>query len=105
MKFYQKYFKNCYEELLSYYPRYYRDVFEMMEILKAFGRVADGLEDAIEQAYLNYFIQEADLKTIKIWEDILGISYTEDLTLDHQKQCLDKISVSASVVIKVGLFG
>lgn len=88
MKFYQKYFKNCYEELLSYYPRYYRDVFEMMEILKAFGRVADGLEDAIEQAYLNYFIQEADLKTIKIWEDILGISYTEDLTLEQRKSVI-----------------
>lgn len=88
MKFYQKYFKNSYEELISYYPRFYRDVFEMVEILKAFGRVSDVLEDTVEQAYLNYFIQEADLKTIKIWEDILGISYTDNLTLEQRKSVI-----------------
>ena len=49
MKFYDKYYTSNYEELITYYPRFYRDVFEMVEILKAHGRIADGMEDNIEQ--------------------------------------------------------
>lgn len=60
MKFYIKYYKNNYEKLLTYYPRYYRDVFEMVEILKAYGKISDVLELQIEQAYLNNFVLEAD---------------------------------------------
>lgn len=86
MKLYEKYYKNNYEELITYYPRYYRDVFEMVEILKAFGRVADGLEDNIEQTYLNNFILTADAETIRVWEEILDITYTKRLTLDQRKR-------------------
>lgn len=86
MKLYEKYYKSNYEELITYYPRYYRDVFEMVEILKAFGRVADGLEEDIEQAYLNNFILTADAETIKVWEGILDITYTGKLTLDQRKR-------------------
>ena len=35
MRFYEKYFKNNYDELIRFYPRYYREVYEMVEILKA----------------------------------------------------------------------
>lgn len=85
MKFYEKYYKSNYEELITYYPRYYRDVYEMVEILKAFGRISDGLEAEIEQAYLNNFILTADAETVKIWEKVLGITYKEKLTLDQRK--------------------
>lgn len=86
MKFYNnRYFKNNYEELITYYPRFYRDVFEMVEILKAQGRIADVLEEQIEQAYLNNFIVTADAETIKMWEEILDITYEEKLTLDQRK--------------------
>ena len=73
MKFYEKYYKSNYEELITYYPRYYRDVYEMVEILKAFGRISDGLETEIEQAYLNNFILAADVETVKIWEKFLAL--------------------------------
>lgn len=86
MKLYEKYYKNNFEELITYYPRYYREVFEMVEILKAFGRVADGLEANIEQTYLNNFILTADAETIKVWEEILEITYTRPLTLDQRKR-------------------
>lgn len=88
MKFYNKYFKSSYDELITYYPRFYRDVFEMVEILKAHGRISDNLELHIEQAYLNNFIMAADLETVKIWERILGITYTENLTLDQRKNVI-----------------
>lgn len=86
MKFYEKYYENNYEELITYYPRYYKRVFEMVEILKAFGKIADGLEDHIERTYLNNFICLADAKTIKIWEKMLGINYTKELSLDQRKR-------------------
>lgn len=85
MKFYNRYYANCYEELITYYPRFYRDVYEMVEILKAHGRVADTLEDNIEQAYLNNFVLTADAATIKTWEEMLDITYEETLTLDQRK--------------------
>lgn len=85
MKFYNKYFKSNYEELITYYPRYYRDVFEMAAILKAQGKIADDLEANIEQTYLNNFVLTADAETVKIWEKILGITYAKPLTLDQRR--------------------
>ena len=86
MKFYERYYKNNYEELTTWYPRFYRDVFEMVEILKASGQVLDALEDKIEQAYLNNFILTADTETISRWETLLGITYSEPLTLPQRKR-------------------
>ena len=88
MKLYDKYFKSNYEELITYYPQYYRDVFEMVEILKAHGRIADDLEAHIEQVYLNNFVLTADLETVKIWERILNITYSKPLTLDQRKSVI-----------------
>lgn len=88
MKFYQKYFKNNYEELLTYYPRYYREIFEMVEILKAHGKIADALEENIERVFLNNFILTADEKTIQIWEqDILNITYQKKTYSGTKKKC------------------
>ena len=60
LRLYDKYYQNNFEELLTYYPRFYRDVLEMVEILKAQGHVADRLEADIEQTFLNSFIDYAD---------------------------------------------
>lgn len=86
MKLYERYFKNGYEELITYYPRYYREFFEMVELLKALGRISVEMEDNIERAYLNNFILTADAETIKIWEGVLNITYTAKLTLDQRKR-------------------
>lgn len=86
MKFYNRYYQNCYEELLTYYPDFYKNVYEMTEILKAFGRLSDGLESTVEQTYFNNFILYADSPTVKIWENIFGITYSENLTLDQRKR-------------------
>lgn len=86
MKLYERYFKSGYEELITYYPRYYREFFEMVELLKALGRISVEMEDNIERAYLNNFILTADAETIKIWEGLLNITYTAKLTLDQRKR-------------------
>jgi len=65
MKFYSRYYAGSYEELLTYYPRFYRGVFEMVEILKAFGRIADGLEAGVARVFPNNFTADAAAETIQ----------------------------------------
>lgn len=86
MKFYDKYFANNYEELITYYPRFYREVFEMVEILKANGRITDELEDNIEQVYLNNFIDYADVATIEKLEKFLMIELNKSRTLEERRR-------------------
>lgn len=86
MKFYNKYYGNNYEELITYYPRFYRDVFEMVEILKAHGRIADELEGNIEQVYLNNFIDYADEETIEKLEKFLSVGLNKSRTLEERRR-------------------
>lgn len=88
MKFYDKYFANNYEELITYYPRFYRDVFEMVEILKAHGRIADGLEKNIEQVYFNCFIDYADENTISKFETFLSIERDRNSSLNERRRLI-----------------
>lgn len=86
MRFYERYYESGYDELITYYPRFYRDVFEMVEILKAFGRTAYTLEDNIERVFLNHFIATADAETIKEWEQLFHITYTAKLSLEQRRR-------------------
>lgn len=88
MKFYNRYYESNFHELISHYPRYYRGVFEMAEILKTQGRVLDTLEDAVEQVFLDHFILTADLATIKTWEGFLGVAYEEQPTLEQRRRAV-----------------
>lgn len=106
MKFYDKYFANNFEELITYYPRFYRDVFEMVEILKAHGRVADGIEDNIEQTYLNCFIDYADEATIAQLEKFLNIGLNKSRTLEERRRLVKSYfvgfgKVSASMLAEM----
>ncbi|MBQ9346616.1 MAG: DUF2313 domain-containing protein [Oscillibacter sp.] len=73
MRFYANYYPGNYEELITYYPKFYRDVLEMRAILEAHGAVLDELEDNIERVFLNNFIDTADEKAIHALEQFLGI--------------------------------
>lgn len=106
MKFYDKYFANNYEELITYYPRFYRDVFEMVEILKAHGGVADELEANIEQTYLNSFIDYADEETIEQLEKFLMIGLNKSRTLEERRRLVKSYfvgfgKVSASMIAEM----
>lgn len=67
-------FKCSYDELITYYPLFYRNVREMDEILKAQGRLADGLENGIEQIFSDCFIDTADKSVITQFEKMIGIN-------------------------------
>ena len=106
MKFYEKYYASNYEELITYYPRFYRDVFEMAEILKAHGRIADGMEDSVERTYLNSFIDTADRETLDKLMDFFNIRATGTQSL-IEKRGLIKMNtvgngkISASLLKKM----
>lgn len=93
MKFYDKFFENNYEELIQYYPRYYRDVLEMDAILRANGDIADELEDSIEQTYFNNFIDYADEETIRRLEKFLTISIDKSKSLDERRRLVKSFFV------------
>lgn len=93
MKFYNKYYENSYEELITYYPRFYRDVFEMVEILKAQGEIADGIEDNIERTYLNCFLDYADEATISKLERFLDIGLNRSRTLEERRRLVKSFFV------------
>ncbi len=88
MKFYDRYYKNSFEELMTYYPRYYREVFEMVEILKAEGWIADSLEAGVEQTYLNGFIDYMDEASVVQWETFLGEPVIKSRTLDERRRII-----------------
>lgn len=86
MKFYDKFYPDCYQELRSYYPLFYENVYEMQEILKVFGRLSDDLEAAVEQTFLNNFILYADSETLSFWENIFNISYSDNLPSEQRRR-------------------
>lgn len=86
MKFYEKYYANNYDELITYYPWFYRDVFEMVEILKAHGRIADCLQDDIERTYLNSFLDYVDDETITALEKFLGVGLGQTYRLEERRR-------------------
>lgn len=75
-----------YERLANMYPSYYRDVYEMQEILKAQGKLADGLISGIEQIFFNQFIDYADESVISSFEEKLGISPDTSSGLEERRR-------------------
>lgn len=86
LSFYEKAFANNYEELITYYPAFYQQVYEMQEILKAQGKLADGIENGIERAYLNNFIDYADAETIGNLETFLRLEHNRTKELEMRRR-------------------
>lgn len=104
MKFYEKYYANNYDELITYYPRFYRDVFEMVEILKAYGRIADGMEENIEQTYRNGFLDYANEATISKLENFLKIGQNKNRTLEERRRLVKSYFVGAGKMSASAIF-
>lgn len=88
MNFLERVYENEYEELLTFYPRFYRDVLEMDAILRADGYLLDRLMDDIDRTYLNAFIDTADEATIEKWERFLHIATNRTIPLDDRKRLI-----------------
>lgn len=86
MTMFNPYWKCNYDELITFYPRYYREVLEMDAILHAEGKLADGIQNGIDLMLLNNFIDTADSDTITKLESFLGLSLMKQRTLDERKR-------------------
>lgn len=80
--------KSSYEELLTYYPEFYREVYEMVEILKAQGKLVDNLQNGIEQVFSNQFIDSADEEVISSYEKISGIVPDRYKTIEERRKAV-----------------
>lgn len=76
----------CYEELISFYPRYYREIYEMQAILDAFGTIFDALQADIDVVLSNAFIDYADEQTVARLEAFFEIRTDPTKTLEDRKR-------------------
>lgn len=96
--FYNKYFKSNYDELITYYPKYYRDVLEMRAILETEGKLADDIEDNIEKVFNNCFIDTADENTIGNLEKFLSLSLYKQRSLAERRRLLKSLFVGGGKI-------
>lgn len=85
---------NGFEELLSMYPSFYREVYEMIEILKAQGNISDMLKKDMQQVFFNQFIDTADSGTISAFEKILKLNNSSK-TLDERRRIVKACLISS----------
>lgn len=78
-------YETTYEELLSYYPNFYRKVFELKAILEAYGRICDNVIDTINAVLENSFIETADETMTSRLEKFLGIETDVNQTLEERR--------------------
>lgn len=102
MKLYNDH-RSSYEELLTYYPEFYREVYEMVEILKAQGKLVDNVQNGIEQVFSNQFIDSADEEVISLYEKISGIVPDRFKTIEERRKTVKSHligsgKISASVI-------
>lgn len=96
--FYNKYFKNNYEELITYYPKFYRDVLEMKAILESEGKLADDMENNIEQVFNNCFIDTADENTIGNLEKFLSLGLYKQRSLEERRRLVKSLFVGGGKI-------
>lgn len=86
MSMFNSYWKCNYDELITFYPRFYREVFEMEAILRAEGSLADGIQCGIEKMLMNNFIDEMDEDTLTKLETFLDLSMMKKRTVEERRR-------------------
>lgn len=86
MSMFDVYWKCNYDELITYYPRFYREVFEMDAILRAEGSLADGIQDGIDKMLINNFIDGMDEDTLTKLETFLDLSMMKKRTVEERRR-------------------
>ena len=79
-------FDNCYEELLTFYPIFYREIFEMNELLKTYGSLLDVIQKNIDTMLANNYIQTADESAITKLEKFLYINTDKTKSLEERRR-------------------
>ncbi len=86
MSMFSPYWKCNYDEMITFYPRFYREVFEMDAILRAEGRLADNVLNGIDKMLMNNFIDTMDEDTLIRFEAFLDIAIVRERTPDERRR-------------------
>lgn len=84
--FYNNGYESSYEELISYYPMFYRGVLEMRAILEAEGKSLDAALMNINKVIDNAFIDTADEETIATLERFLLLEADPQSSLEERRK-------------------
>lgn len=76
---------SSFEEIKTWYPVWYRDVFEMETIWRAFGFQFDRIRADIIRAVDNNFIEYADAQAIQKIENHFDISHSSPRTIEERR--------------------
>ena len=79
-------FPSAYEELKTFYPVFYRDVFEMDAIWRAAGGGLDEIEDGVDAVVNNNFVSLMDADALAQMETFLGIPLNQKRTLEARRK-------------------
>ncbi len=86
MSMFSPFWKCNYDEMITFYPRFYREVFEMDAILRAEGRLADNVLSGIDKMLMNNFIDTMDEETLARLETFLDIAMIRERTPDERRR-------------------
>lgn len=89
------YYARTYDELVTFYPTYYKDVQEMQAILEAEGELADDVKMNIERVLGDCFIDTADEQTIAELEVFLHIHLHGDRSLADRRRLVKSYFVGS----------
>lgn len=89
------YYASTYDELVTFYPMFYKEVKEMQAVLKAEGDLIDDLKDGVERVFGDCFIDTADEATIAKLETFLHIHMRSGRTLDDRRRLVKSYFVGS----------
>ena len=88
MLIYENSFPSTYEEIKTWYPVWYREVFEMDAIWQVFGGQMDRIQADLIRMVENNFIEFADAPTVTRLESFFGIIHPFPRTLVERRAVL-----------------
>lgn len=89
-------FPSVYEELKTFYPVFYRDVFEMDAIWRAAGGKLDEIEAGVDAVANDTFISMMDAAALSDMEAFLDIAPNKNRTLEVRRKLVASYFVGAN---------
>lgn len=89
-------FPSVYDELKTFYPVFYRDVFEMDAIWRAAGGKLDEIEAGVDAAANDTFISMMDAAALSDMEAFLDIAPNKNRTLEVRRKLVASYFVGAN---------
>lgn len=103
---------NAYEQISSFYPRWYLDFYEMREIIRIEALVAENVQKAIDLILDNHFLDTLNTEKASELEKYLNISDVSDRSIEERRKIIKsyflgrgKLSLSQIIAIVQALSG